>query len=1199
MLPSIPGDFRRILIERIIRLVNQTIRDFLQEEVPSLAKKQEAVFNCELADAHVGDKFLSLPIIAETATTVTLLARFVDVGIPWVENVRLRLVRAEMEIDRRVNLTDSTMPVICVRHIPAFNIEIVEETKTHQVAIGGGFDENTCSDQYRVGIRWETPEVYFRGFLAVHDKGGFLIDVHTASDFCIPLATSGFGLMGAGLLYGEHFVPDLRDLGSRESVIDRMERARADEYLAWARKNDLERWAPVEKPVRTFGVSATFCDVLSSGKILVIDEANIAFIDYGPVLVLGGRMKILKATDAGDLLAAVDVRSKSFFGRATMSIDVIPWKAEAIRFVGVSELSASLKDQQRTWWAMGGFDMDGSRLKILGFLELWGGMRIVPMQGAAVRGGGRAEGKVEFVGAGAGYSVAIEANARLGWNPFALGGNLRVSGDAWLEIFGQKLGVGISADLGVHLPKPLELQLDVEFRLSLPWPLSGKTFGAAIFSLKENEVRAADPPIALAAGDALPYIHGPSGTLGQLTSTTRKVWPDIAFDLGFQRSAAGPPAIVNPPSLAGEHEEGGIRVSHRISRIEIAKLDSDGNGVVLPSVSASWLLSKNGSGTMATTRLAIPCNDPLGWLNSFDYAQPDTVEPVERFVLQTFGGGHTETFALEPATHLARVNVELLVVESRSALVLINVPWAGEYGRILSGGSRYAISIVGPQPGGSTPLPVSEYEIRMIDGADREPSLALIGGMVTGATVVQRFADGSIEWSISISRQPSQYRKPIEISNGESGLSLVAVGYRLDGMFEADGGANTVLEPGRYQLRLEGESKASSRHGSQLKEWVPIVRDFEVVRPPLRPYLRFATFGDERIFGLIVPGWNPNPRGSGFGHYQDHLGVIRARVSYLSKIYNKLWISPREDLAPVPVQIAPARDGSLAGSRSSQEWEIATGQAPEREEELVLQLPSASGVALARVYFSVSGDGSDIRLEAPLDQWSYRVSAYSNSAAHLKPARDSLSWAYGPFGARRLHLPAGGTISAGFDFIASPAAKMKAGWALPAEVARLAKIRDACAGLGFLKLLEWAGVFHTAAAAEENVLTPPFVPELALLLDTAASPVGLMLQTSEPCDWRRVEAGIVVGDLGGDHVRFSARLAPSGDGCACILLLEAEGVPVRVSSGTLVLQIRFHLDRVGLPRLMRTADPSQPEEVFSVLFQQPYGPSWPLLPWGR
>src|SRR5690606_2360628 len=100
---------------------------------------------------------------------------------------------------------------------------------------------------------------------------------------------------------------------------------------------------------------------------------------------------------------------------------------------------------------------------------------------------------------------------------------------------------------------------------------------------------------------------------------------------------------------------------------------------------------------------------------------------------------------------------------------------------------------------------------------------------------------------------------------------------------------------------------------------------------------------------------------------------------------------------PTPVKVSPARDGTLAGSRGSQEWEIATGQAPMREEELMLPLPADPGLALARLYYSVGGDGTDIDLANPLDQWTYRISAYASPTAHLKPTLNALSWAYGPF----------------------------------------------------------------------------------------------------------------------------------------------------------------------------------------------------------
>ena len=77
-----------------------------------------------------------------------------------------------------------------------------------------------------------------------------------------------------------------------------------------------------------------------------------------------------------------------------------------------------------------------------------------------------------------------------------------------------------------------------------------------------------------------------------------------------------------------------------------------------------------------------------------------------------------------------------------------------------------------------------------------------------------------------------------------------------------------------------------------------------------------------------------------------------------------------------------------------------------------------------------------------------------------------------------------------------------------------------------------------------------------------------------------MDATLVVGDFTGDHRQFSIRLSPSPDGCACILLATAEDVPIRLPRGNLALQVQFHLQRAGLPRLTRIDDPDRTSEVF-------------------
>ncbi len=1038
------------------------------------------------------------------------------------------------------------------------------------------------------------PGVNPHGF-PVENFGGLIVDgpqnglYKHSSDY-----GSGIGFRGASVRYGEYFAPDLRTLGSNEDVIKRMERATAQDYVSWAKNNDLEKWQPVSAHVRLYGISAFLCDMLSSGRILDLNDTGIAYVDYGPMILFGGHLQILDKIEAGELIGAIDVRSQSFFGRGTIAaeFDIFPWSSKKVTFTGLTELSASLKDQDQTWWAMGGYGMDGCRLKVFSFLELWGGMRVVPVQGSAVRAGGRAEGSLKFLGTGAGFSLAIDLYAAFGWNPLAIGGTVGVSGDVWFRIFGLKIGAGFSATLAVQLPMPLELRLDVEIRVNLPWPLKDMTCHGTIFSLKEDEVQEPSPPVQISSDTPLAYIHGPSGTPGQLTDRAKEVWPDIAFDLPFQRNASGPRMIVNPPVLAGIHNEAGIAVTHSIDKLTITKVDKQGNEVVVQGVSASWLLGRNGSSAQVTNRLAIPCNDPLGWCTTFDYAQPGSAIPADTFHLQTFGVGPSQNFPVDAGTGLATLVSERVRIDSSLSLQLLPVPWAGDYGRILNCSNRINIAVQDQSPKAGGLLPVKVYQLRIIDSVGIIPQFGVANGKIDSTTEVQRCDNGKVEWAVTITREKSDYRKELEIGVFEHGLQIAAVGFALDDLIDVNAGKNTVLAPGKYRLRLEGQSHASKKGKTKTKKWLPIVRDFQVVRPPLRPYLKFATFGDERVFGLSAPGWNPNPQGNGFGHYQDHLGLIRARVSYLSKIYKTLWISPNEDIDPLEVQIRPARDRTLEGSQSSQEWKILTGTTPSPEEELELSLPRAPGFATARIYFSVTGDGSDIDPDKPLDQWSYRVSNYPNSTAHVKPIHTSLTWAFGPSGAKLLKSVQAASIPTGFKFADSPPAQMKSGWALPANVAQLANIDDRRVSLGFLKILEWAGAFRMLGPAQENILNRPDKPEICLLRDRGASPVGLIFRVTEPCDWRRVRLSIVEGYATNTQFRFDARLAPSSDGCLCLALLEADGVPIRMPRGELAVYLQFNLASPDLPRLTHSNDLGKVSEDFAFSFVQPFGPAW-------
>ena len=91
---------------------------------------------------------------------------------------------------------------------------------------------------------------------------------------------------------------------------------------------------------------------------------------------------------------------------------------------------------------------------------------------------------------------------------------------------------------------------------------------------------------------------------------------------------------------------------------------------------------------------------------------------------------------------------------------------------------------------------------------------------------------------------------------------------------------------------------------------------------------------------------------------------------------------------------------------------------------------------------------------------------------------------------------------------------------------------------------------------------------------------------------RRIEATLVAGDFAGVHQGFNLRLSPGPDGCACVLIAEAEGVPIRLPAGDLAIEVRFRLDVQDLPRLTRVADLNLRIDSFALSFHQPFGVTW-------
>jgi hypothetical protein len=172
-------------------------------------------------------------------------------------------------------------------------------------------------------------------------------------------------------------------------------------------------------------------------------------------------------------------------------------------------------------------------------------------------------------------------------------------------------------------------------------------------------------------------------------------------------------------------------------------------------------------------------------------------------------------------------------------------------------------------------------------------------------------------------------------------------------------------------------------------------------------------------------------------------------------------------------------------------------------------------------------------------------------------------------------------------------ASLRNGWALPAFIADMPDLSNPQAGLKFLQCLDWSGILDACPAmAGEGVLSRPDSTDVNLIFDQASTPVGLLVRTSEPFDWRRLEVMLATGQKGNFTERLKVGLIPSPDGCSCLLLAKAEKITVRLQQGSYVARCRFHLEAPSLPRLTASDDHTRKFEEFLFTFVQPYGKSW-------
>lgn len=1181
---SIVAMARTALTAAALNLIYKHLKDYIREDIPELAKKYEKELEAKIASLQRGDKLsdeIEIAFVDDDYWYPSL--RYSDLEVSVIPGLKIDLLTGILKVSKKINLHDSSKPPVTIDAICAYTFQITFEDPNYSVSIGGGRDYIQHFSQYLADVRFDCIPLNLKGYYAESQRHGFIISVETDLPFPVPLANTGLGLCGVGLTYGERFAPRLSN-DTSEDPIEQMRRASAQDYVNWARQRKLMQWSPTQSDVRIFGMSTDIGDLTTSGCVIRLDDCGFTYIASGPVVVFGGKLVMLRMLNLGQSLAAIDIPSQSVFLSNSVSLPV----TDLLTISGRTEYSASLKDPSKTWLAIGGYSMNGARVELLNLVELWGGKRLIPLQSYAMRAGALMQGTGEIFGFGGGFSFSVDVMSSIGWNPIQLEGQFSVEGRFWAKLFGREISVSVQSDFNLRLPQPLQLKFLVTFSIKIWFATISKT--VPIFNLESRKVQPARAALAIVQGSPISFIVLANGAAGVINDSVQnpqnEVPPDISFDIPFECIVGGVPQAVNGAAGDGSYRQGSMSVSHRIASLKIERIDEDTGAAETVPVSAAWLGLANGETHRRSSRLAVPCANPLAWMQAYEYASPPSTRLSHDSVFQTFGSGPNED---TPPTRTG-ADPELMLGQLRitaQPLCLRNLHCAKPYERALFA-PRISLAVLRDAEAPATVLPISAFELRFVGASPPR----LEGEDYSGVTPekVRDLEPGYAEWSVIVRRDRARAKEPLVFSSPQEWpYAVVAIGYEIDVAADFAGSEATVLQPGVYELSVEGESHASC-DGVYAGEpaWAGLKERFRVIAPrDLRPYLRYATNGDERAFAKAEPGWNPNPSGVGFGHYQDHLGVCRARVGYLSRIFPSVFLSLDHGETQIETKVVDCTDGTLAGSVLSRQWDADFPGSSLPEQEFLYTLPTAP----ANYHFSVLAVRSIGGKPEKIDGWPFRVSRYRQPDEHLMPALPGLCRAYGPFGTRAMQ-PAPRPIV--MDDLANLAeASLVPGWGLPNWLQRATGLH-ADSGLTFLRIAEWIGLFKAPPPPhDEKLLIPPQQAELCILSDTDARPAALLWRTAEPLDWRRVNMQVYLrrGTLWDQ--RFQVRLTPGPDGTSCLVTLLAEAVAIRIPAGDLAVDVTFRLAAPKLPTLIDGNDIQLQERRFMFAFNQPLGRSWP------
>lgn len=1190
----------------------------------------------------VGEKLASSPVVSVLAydTAADTVTFFIRGRVPLFEGVESVFMRVEVTISTDVDLTSGGRPITITQWHTLVGDLKISKKNVFEANLAIGYDKG-------VWLGRGTMKVLPAGFgldlfLGGLSDRGMMIGLDIDLPAPIPLGTTGLGLSGMGGDFAYNFVARLESAGVP------LPDPNAKDYVAWARNTEVDRWkpGPIEETAVGVGIRTDLITLADNGYVIKLEPIGLAVLTPGPVFILGGVGKLV-STDSARIegYLAVDIGSASL--ALGMGVHIkIPKSGDAILVDATGTLDAFFSFANPSLWYVNlGSEASPIKAKILSDLyraELYFMINNDRFAfGAGLSIGGEWKWWIIKLVARLGANVA----AKVGWNPVELEGMFAIWGELGFKVW--KFGFllkGTAKAVG-HTPRPHQLKFSLSYKLDLPWPLSDIEGEKSVLIGDETP----SPPSVsapLQAGQALTSGAATQGvmSLAALHALTGRqwaldedaCWPDAEIVVPFSARATDlTGAVVGSPVTPTM--EGGYEVEHELKELQVWDI-SGGGETPISNLQAVWAAGPGGD----TARLHVLGQDPFSWVVPHPGANGSASETPPQTIEQHFGFGPATTFDGER-------RFGMMVVEplgDTAQLVTVYQPTLPTRVLIARDFALHFRTL------GGKAIPVDHVTLLVLSGREWHSQFDVPNGKVTfNIPLTQVYGDMWL-WALGIDlAHPEEI---VELVGMDRPIAVYAVRYRKAKQTTCNHQPKPVLKPGKYRIRVAGESKAEYPGGalpdSPTTTW-EVVETFDVTYPEtLRPYIHETTLGDSRLFFDEKLPWNPSMYGFGFPAYQQYHGVIRFLVPYLSKIFPTLRVRLAYESGTTLENILTPQANAGGTSfllKQSQMWIHENCGTVEADELVALTsgYPEA-GPARLFVYFDHPSKG-----EVKLDEWSCYVSRFNSFADHLAWPGMCLTVFYGPTGRTerpccpalppstptgrfrrynvgnridpvivnptperfRFHVSdiVGPLLEVAYplpddtypDELSTPPAT----WQLPATMNAQIQPLNPDSGHQFASFARLSGDRFNGHTGDvlDGINDTVGETTIEAVTDAQGRLFCLWLRTPEPVDWRRVSAKLRIrhveqsGDCPTAYAKrhpldLAVRILPSPDGSSAFLVGELAGVRTRLPRGEYTLDLTFDPKLANLPTLSPSPAVTTTTESVTVKFIQPSGDAWPL-----